>query len=149
MPLTYVPFDERFREASWEWLNDPELHALIDAPPLSRTGHDTWYEGLDGREDYRVWGVEADGEPVGVWGLKRLTEGDAEYWGYLGERALWGQGLGQQLLAWADEEARRRGLQRLYLVVRRDNPRAVRAYEKAGYACYAQTEVVYQMEKNL
>jgi ribosomal protein S18 acetylase RimI-like enzyme len=49
------------------------------------------------------------------------------------DAAAAGQGIGQNLLAAAETEARRRGLQRLELTVMTDNVRAVGLYLRSGY----------------
>ena len=73
--------------------------------------------------------------PVQEFGvqIKNVTADEAKYWGYLGDRPCWGQGIGQWMLERARAEAHRLGLQRLRLRVRRDNPRAIAAYERFGY----------------
>lgn len=45
----------------------------------------------------------------------------------------WGQGIGQKLLAWAENRVRDRGAGRLTLGVMAENDRAVAFYEAAGY----------------
>ena len=128
-----VPYDERLLALSWTWLRDPEIKRLTDTPDFTRETQRSWFDSLGAREDYFVWGVELREAPVGAFGLKNVTDDEAEYWGYLGDRACWGQGIGQWMLERARAEAHRLGLQRLRLRVRRDNPRAVAVYERFGY----------------
>lgn len=47
--------------------------------------------------------------------------------------AAWGRGLGDQLLAAAEERLRQRGSRRAFLWVIADNPRARRLYERRGW----------------
>ena len=128
-----VAYDERFLEASWEWLRDPELRRLTDTPYFSREAQRAWFDGLRGRTDYAVWGIEVDGQPVGAFGLKHVTADEAEYWGYIGERAHWGRGIGQWMLEQSAGEARARGVARLVLRVIAENARARRAYTRFGF----------------
>jgi diamine N-acetyltransferase len=44
-----------------------------------------------------------------------------------------GHGIGKELLAWAIDESRRRGMKELYLTVYVDNHRAKRLYERNGF----------------
>ena len=49
---------------------------------------------------------------------------------------LRGQGIGQALLAWAEERARQLGCCKLTLEVLSNNTRAMASYQQAGYAPY-------------
>lgn len=131
--LRRVPYDGHFLELSWRWLNNPEIKYLTDTPTFSQQQQHAWFAGLSQRTDYLIWGVELHGEQIGVFGIKHITLEDAEYWGYIGERKYWGRGIGQWMIRMSEAEARRRGIQRLYLRVIRDNERARKAYERAGY----------------
>ena len=51
-------------------------------------------------------------------------------------RSLRGQGIGQALLAWAEERARQLGCCKLTLEVLSNNVRAMASYRQAGYAPY-------------
>jgi len=128
-----VPYDERLLAKSWEWLRDPEIKLLTDTPDFTPAAQRAWFDSLAHRKDYLVWGIEVDGMPVGAFGLKHVTSDDAEYWGYLGERTFWGQGIGQWMLERARVEARRLGLRRLHLRVLRENTRAIAAYRRFGF----------------
>jgi RimJ/RimL family protein N-acetyltransferase len=104
-----VRYDERLLERSWAWLQDPEIKRLTDTPDFTRAAQRSWFESLAGRTDYFVWGIEVDGAPIGAFGIKHVTQDDAEYWGYLGERSHWGRGIGQWMLERACGEARSTG----------------------------------------
>lgn len=126
-------YDERFLERSSEWLRDPELRFLTDTPVFTPETQRKWFEGLQDRSDYVVWGIQAGEEPIGAFGLKHMTAEEAEYWGYIGDRAFWGRGIGQWMLQQSADEARARGLSRLVLRVIPENVRARRAYERFGF----------------
>src|ERR1051325_3293583 len=111
--LTFSAFDERFLEKSWHWLQDPEIKKLTMTPDFTREEQRRWFEQLPRMTDYRIWGGVCDGEPVGAVGLKQITAGDAEYWGYLGEKKFWGQGIGMAMLGFACGRARELGLRAL------------------------------------
>ena len=135
-----VPYDERFLDSSWQWLQDPEIRRLTDTPVFSRQQQREWFDGLGSRSDYSVWGVEVDGQPVGAFGIKNVKGGEAEYWGYLGERAQWGRGIGQWMLRQTLAEARERGLSQLVLRVVSENVRAQRAYERFGFKVTSESD---------
>ena len=132
--LMLVPYDRRYLDLSWDWLADPETRALTMTPEFTREDQSRFFEALPERSDYRLWGIELVGDgPIGAAGLKRIRPGIAEYFGYIGEKRLWGRGLGALLLAAVEDEARGLGLDALDLTVARDNARAIRLYQKHGY----------------
>lgn len=128
-----LPYSEAFLERSWIWLQDPEIRRLTDTPEFTRDQQQRWFESLPDRTDYLIWGVAVDGVLVGSFGIKNIAEGTGEYWGYIGERAYWGRGVGQWMLRQAAKQARAHGLSQLVLRVIADNERARRAYERFGF----------------
>jgi len=131
--VVLVPFDRDFLERSFLWLNDPEIRFLTDTPVVVRDAQEAWFVGLPSRKDYAVWGIRADGEPVGVCGIKHICGEEGEFFGYLGEKAYWGRGVGTRMMALTEEKARERGLKRLRLTVLNENERALGLYGKCGY----------------
>jgi RimJ/RimL family protein N-acetyltransferase len=130
-----VPFDETYLNASYEWLQDPEMARLTMSPATTREQQRAWYESLAGRTDYVIWGIEHDGAPVGVMGLKHLDaeDGGAEYFMYLGDTAAWGKGIAR----WATDEilaeGRARGLAYVYGLVGTHNERSRGVHEHLGF----------------
>jgi len=147
--LAFSPYDERFLEKSWAWLNDPEIKALTLTPDFTREGQKCWFRSLPERSDYRIWGISCDGIPVGAIGLKHITANDAEYWGYIGERRLWGLGLGKRMVQFALEQAIGLCLKEVYLKVHSTNTRAVRLYTRAGFQADGEAEDLLVMRKHL
>ena len=128
-----VPYDETYLNASYEWLRDPEMAYLTMSAAVTREQQRAWYDGLPGRTDYAIWGIEHDGRPVGVMGLKGIEPTTAEYFLYLGDKGSWGQGLGR----WAFEEivrvGRERGLATLTGLVGAHNERSLAVHEHLGF----------------
>ncbi len=131
--IEFVPYDAVFLSLSWGWLNDPEIKALTMTPDFSRADQRGWYDSLPERDDYLIWGVLYEAGPVGVCGLKGIADGAGEYWGYIGDKTCWGKGIGRRMVGFIEEEARRLGLNRVWLRVWDCNPRARALYEKLGY----------------
>ena len=131
--VVLVPFDRSFLDCSFRWLNDPEIRFLTDTPVVTREAQESWFISLPSRQDYAVWGVRADGVPVGVCGVKHIFEGDGEYFGYIGEKAYWGRGVGRRMMALAEAKAREMGVTRMSLQVLQENERAKALYRKCGY----------------
>ena len=70
---------------------------------------------------------------VGAAGLKNVRGSLAEYWGYIGERGLWGKGIGKQLMRAIEAQALAKGYTTLDLKVSVANPRAIALYKAMGY----------------
>ncbi len=89
-----------------------------------------------------LWEIaELDGEPIGYLACKIEPEAaemkiDKLYL----RRALQGCGLGQRMLAHIVDLAGERRISRLWLQVNKNNPRAIRAYERAGF-CIERADV--------
>lgn len=131
--LSFVSYSREFLAKSWEWLNDAEIKALTRTPDFTKEQQEAFFDSLSLRADYLIWGIALAGQPIGACGLKHITESEAEYWGYIGEKPYWGRGLGRQLIEHCEGIARTKGLKALYLHVGADNLRARRLYEKCGF----------------
>lgn len=93
--IELVEYDKAFFELSKDWLSDPETNSLTATGVIPDDEQRlSWFESLPQRNDYLIWGVQYEGKPIGACGLKHITAHDAEYWGYIGEKSLWGKGLG-------------------------------------------------------
>jgi RimJ/RimL family protein N-acetyltransferase len=132
--LSFGPFDERFLEKSWFWLNDPIIKHHTMTPDFTREQQQHWFNALPTMRNYWIWGVAFHGEPIGAVGLKGIADGSAEYFGYIGERMLWGRGLGRRILAFAQQVAMERGLRHIRLKVHPTNEAALRLYKGGGFS---------------
>lgn len=122
------------------WLNDPETRQfLLLFKPLSTMDEERWVERLADRDDY-IFAFEALIEdrwvPLGNVGLHDIDwkNSNATFGIFLGEKQFWGQGYGTRatrlMLQFAFDTL---NLHRVELEVFAFNPRAMRAYEKAGF----------------
>lgn len=132
--LTFVEFTEDWLETTWWWLSDKEIKKLIRAPDATREEQLEWFLLLPAREDYLIWGVQMNTRSIGVVGLKNIKHEQGEYWGYIGEKDLWGQGIGKQMQQFIVSVARKRGLKSLFLLVGKENVRALNSYKKFGFS---------------
>jgi len=131
--ISFVPFSRTFLECSYVWLSDPEIQYLIQSPPVTKDAQDKYFKALPQRGDYAIWGIQIDDQPIGVCGLKNITQTNAEYWGYIGEKAFWGCGLGKKIVRHCLNWAIMNGLTSVFLRVIKDNSRAIHLYEKLGF----------------
>jgi len=131
-----------------KWLNDPEVQAgVMLHNPLSRAAEENWFEGMIKRPpDEQVMGIEirqpASEEADAGWklvGSLAFNEIDwrnraAEFGILIGDKSCWNQGYGTEAVRLLVKHGfETLNLNRIYLHVFASNPRAIRAYEKAGF----------------
>ena len=142
-----VEFSRAFLEKSYHWLHDPVIATLTLTAPFSQEEQERFFVGLPDREDYHVYGIQADQKPVGACGLKHITPDSAEYWGYIGERQYWGQGIGQFMLDEMLYQTRKMRISTLWLLVGKDNPVAQAMYKKNQFIVIEEQSTVLRMER--
>jgi len=147
--LLLCEFDEGFLVMTWKWLNDPEIKKLTNSPDFTIEDQKKWFNGLKNKQDYKIWGLTYNEKPVGVCGIKNITQNDCEYWGYIGEKEYWGRGLGRAILEYMENEARKLTLRSIWLQVIKSNERAIRLYQKHGYTKEKEKQDVIFMRKVL
>jgi RimJ/RimL family protein N-acetyltransferase len=129
------PLRDSDSDALYRWIGDRELVELSATfRPVTRAEHDAWFAAVRVRDDVEIFAIREDGRLVGSCQL--LVDGDeAELRIRIGEADARGRGLGTEAVG---ELVRRgfgdRGLRRVWLQVFADNLRAIRAYEKSGFA---------------
>jgi RimJ/RimL family protein N-acetyltransferase len=133
------PMDERDLPMFVEWMADHEvtrwLAQTVDAPTLEEEYE--WYERRRSDPDSLMWAVETlDGQLVGSTELRLEPHRfKAEFGIVIGDKVKWGQGLGTDttrlVVGYALGELK---LNRVELTTAEDNERAIRCYEKIGFA---------------
>ena len=132
------PLDRRHAQRARAWANDVELARLLDrARPVSDAEHEEWTAGLYGRDDCVYFAIEtADRVHVGnvwLWAIDARHR-KAEVRIVIGETQVLGRGMGNEAIRLLCDYAHDRlNLRRLYAYVLSTNPRARRAFEKAGF----------------
>lgn len=134
--ISFVEYTKTFLDKSYEWLNDPEIKYLTDTPDFTKEAQKKWFDSLEKRSDYKVWGIIFDNKPIGVVGLKHidLQQQSAEYFGYIGEKKYWGHGIGKLMISYSITEVKKLNLQSLYLNVIKTNIRALNLYKKFNFS---------------
>ncbi len=123
-----------------EWLNDWEVARFLNpgvAAPFNLEDETAWFENRNKSKDNYVFAIlTLEGKLIGNCGLHRvdLKNRSAVFGIFIGDKEYWGKGYGtdatRTLLRFAFAEL---GLNRIELEVYAFNPRAIRAYEKAGF----------------
>jgi len=125
------------------WLNDPEVRqGLMIYLPLSLAKEDQWFEEMLKRpqeEHPLVIEIKEQDEwiPIGNCGIFDIDwrVRSAEVGIVIGEKDYWNQGYGTQAMRLLLKHGiKTLNLNRIFLKVFNNNPRAVRTYEKAGFA---------------
>ena len=134
-----VPLAEQHLDATFQWVNDPAMMRLLGrAARVESDEHRRWFDQLQQRTDCRYFSVEAidAGLHVGNIWLWDINTADrkAEVRILFGDDASRGRGYGSEAIALlADLAFDTMSLHRLYAFVFSINPRAKRAFEKAGF----------------
>ena len=147
--ISFEPYDEKYLELSWKWLRDPELKQLTLTPDFDRESQRNWFDSLNNKEDYFLFGVLYDGKAIGVCGLKNIANNEGEYWGYIGEKSYWGKGIGKNMLDHIISFAITRNLSSIFLKVWSGNTRAINLYKKNGFKIISEKENLCIMNKLL
>jgi RimJ/RimL family protein N-acetyltransferase len=124
-----------------DWLNDWQVARFLMpgiAAPLNLEDETAWFENRGKSKDDFVFAILtlAENKLIGNCGLHNINykNRSGTFGIFIGDKECWGRGYGtdatRTLLHFAFEEL---GLNRVELWVYDYNPRAIRAYEKAGF----------------
>jgi RimJ/RimL family protein N-acetyltransferase len=131
------------------WLNDPEVRqGILLHNPISQTEEDGWYERMLTRPvdehvmaiDVKLPSAEAEDAHWNLIGSLAFDHIDwhiraAEFGILIGDKTYWNRGYGTEAIRLlAQHGFNTLNLNRIYLHVFENNPRAIRAYEKAGFS---------------
>jgi RimJ/RimL family protein N-acetyltransferase len=129
------------------WLNDPEVQqGILIHNPISHAWEEDWFERMIKRPaDEQVMAIEAfvpdlqggDGQwqHIGSVAFDDIDwrNSQAEFGIMIGEKSFWNRGYGTAaVLLLLKHGFNTLNLNRIFLHVFETNPRAIRAYEKAG-----------------
>lgn len=137
--VSLTPLERRHREVTRAWANDPELMRLLNRSEIvSMDQHDRWFASLKKRGDCAYFAVETneDSRHVGnvwLWNIEPRHR-KAELRIVIGDRSQAGRGVGTEAISLLCTHAfSSLNLHKIYAYVLAINPRAVRAFEKAGF----------------
>jgi diamine N-acetyltransferase len=131
-----------------KWLNDPEvIQGILVHSPISQADEENWFERMIKRPpDEHVFGIEVqeidqDGgkgnwKLIGTFAFDHIDwrNQSSEFGIMIGDKSYWNQGYGTEAVRLlAQHGFKTLNLNRIFLHVFENNPRATRAYEKAGF----------------
>lgn len=128
--VEFVDFDERALKKSWVWLHDPEIQYLTVTADFDLSQQKAWFESLKSKTDYYIKAIVFDGDIVGTFGLKNITDTEGEVWVIIGEKNLWNKNIGQLALDYVINYARTLGLKSIYAKYLKDNIRSFKVLNR-------------------
>ncbi len=134
-------FEKEDLEIVLGWVNDEEVTQYLSDSliyPVSRTDEVKWLESIsNANHKEKVLAIETmSGKLIGSVGLTNINwvERKAEMGIMIGEKDQWNKGYGseavREILRLAFEKM---NLNRIYLRVFENNPRAIKVYERCGF----------------
>lgn len=154
------PLADRDREDLHRWLNDPAVLAYYEGRdnPQSYADIDTHFLAMQG-DPVQGCIIVIDGRSAGFLQVYPLSQGELSAYHlpagertfgidlFIGETALWDQGLGTAVMMLATRTlVRDYQADAVTVDPRVDNPRAVRVYEKCGYRIHRRLEAAEKHE---
>jgi RimJ/RimL family protein N-acetyltransferase len=137
--ISLCPLERRHLAATRSWANDPELMRLMDrARPVEESEHELWFNELQGQTDRAFFAIETvpDARHVGnvwLWNIDQRHR-KTEVRIVIGNREHLNHGAGTEAIALISDYAfTQLDLHKVYAYVLGINPRARRAFEKAGF----------------
>lgn len=131
--IEFKEFDRKALAKSWEWLNDPEIKELTLTQDFDKESQEKWFDSLKNRQDYHLKAGWHNGTPIAVYGLKHISDSDAEVFGYIGEKNLWGKTAAIQMMQDIIDYARTRDLESIYCITLKSNVRVYKLCRRFGF----------------
>lgn len=129
------PVEQADLEVLRRWDEDPVIAALMGRR-FENTSPTEWFNALRRVRSYRMWIIEREERPVGEVELAQVNHRtrSAEVRICVGDRSLWGQGIGTTAMIRAlDEAFGPMALDEVYLRVFETNERAIALYRRLGF----------------
>jgi len=123
-----------FRLRNVQWMNDPTVTQFL-ARRQRQTILSAWryWQKCKRARDISLYAIYADGRHVGNAGFYDVTPTQAEVRLVIGDRSVWGKGIGTTVMEAMITEARQHGWKQIILHVNPKNERAVKLYTKLGF----------------
>lgn len=131
--IEFKDFNREVLEKSWEWLNDPQIKDLTAAPDLDIESSKKWFENLKNKKDYMIKSMCYNNKPLGVVGLRNITDKDGEVFGYIGEKEYWGKTVGVQAMEYTINYGKSINLESIYSVILKKNQSSYKLHRRFGF----------------
>jgi UDP-4-amino-4,6-dideoxy-N-acetyl-beta-L-altrosamine N-acetyltransferase len=137
--ISLRPLERRHLERTLEWANEPKLMFLLNrAQQITAEEHEEWFTSIREKSDRFYFSIELNngGAHIGniwLWDIDPRHR-RAELRIVIGSDAHTGQGAGSEAISLlCDYAFAQLNLHKIYAYVLVINPRARRAFEKAGF----------------
>lgn len=137
--ISLTPFTAKNLDKTRQWANDQEICVgILRVLPVTEYDQEQWFVNLCHDLSKIVLSVQLleNEKHVGNSGFYDIDylHRRAELWMLIGDKTCWGKGYGRQIvqlmLSYGFDSL---NLNRIFLHVRHDHPRAVKLYENAGF----------------
>lgn len=118
-----------------QWWRDPELIKLTSGnfDELSDKEVKKYFTAMIENKTNYHWMIQVDNKTVGHISLNKNRGGWYETQIVIGEKDFWSKGIGGEAINQLITKAKTENISKIYLEVRPENSRAIRAYEKSGF----------------
>ena len=145
------PLKEEDALISYKWRNDPEVWKLTGSMPdivVTPEIEKTWIKKVLNDPTCKRFAIciESSDEYIGNVQLTNITEQDAEFHIFIGEKSYWGKGVGYQATNELIKFVRKNiSLKQVYLFVKPINTAAIRIYEKMGFYSVSEEKMMLEL----
>ena len=143
------PLEEKDAVISWKWRNDPDVWKFTGSRPniiVTPEIEIDWIQNVLSKLNSKRFAIIVDKVYVGNIQLTNITELDAEYHIFIGDKSYWGKGIATKatdlLIDYAFTKLK---LKLIYLFVKSDNIAAVKVYEKNGFSVKEKIDNSFKM----
>jgi carbamoyl-phosphate synthase large subunit len=148
--VTLTVFSDVFLKKSFYWLNDEEIRKDMDIQyNITHEMQSKWFEGLPSRTDYKIWGLECNGLPIGACGFRNISDQQGELTCYIGEPEYREKGISEMMIKLLEQKAVDLGLKQIKLKVLITNKRAYLLFTKCGFREFQRDDKFIKMTKTL
>lgn len=137
MDIQIRPLQIDDARVSYKWRNDPEVWKYTGSKPdrvITQEIETEWIKRVMDDSTSKRFAILADGTYVGNIYLTDITDKDAQYHIFIGDKSYWGKGIAQIaskiLLDYAEQHL---PISKVYLKVKSENAAAVAVYRKLGF----------------
>jgi RimJ/RimL family protein N-acetyltransferase len=131
------PLEITDAKTSWRWRNDKDIWQLTGKRPLdyiSLENETKWIERVIAENNSMRYAILVDAIYIGNIQLTNITEIDAEFHIFIGNKDFWGRGFAQIATAQFIYKIKRElKIARIYLFVHPENRKAINLYLKSNF----------------
>ncbi len=127
-----IPMQPQDYELIMAWRSDPEIYQgfFTQSKPLTWEEHIAW---LGSRRNWWELIIWYNGRRVGIVTVGQLDHWNPEIGYFVGEKSLWGKGIGKQAVSEVLEHLKGIGKTHCHTTVLKDNERSLRLLKSLGF----------------